>query len=135
MEKLNPCKTNIDACSLQPTDGASGEYAGVLVIRQETEDTRRTEHIQFLPLDEHFAIRSAVMTTSDCWVILDNRLGMLYVTTKECRGLHRYDCVSLDGDTNSQSSLRRTMTRINFWFHFQADEIYVSRVINQHGAG
>ena len=64
----------------------SGEYAGVLVIRQETEDTRRTEHmksrmdllyqrsLQFLSLDEHFAIRSAVMTTSDCWVIWDNRL-------------------------------------------------------------
>ena len=78
METLNPCKTSFDVCSLQPTDGASGEYAGVLVIRQETEDTRRTEHMksrmdllyqQFLPLDEHFAIRSAVMTTSDCWVI------------------------------------------------------------------
>ena len=143
-ETLNPCKTNFDACSLQPTDGASGEYAGVLVIRQETEDTGRTEHmrsrmdflyqrsLQFLPLDEHFAIRSAVMTTSDCWVILDNRLGMLEVTTKECHGLHRYDCVSLEGDTNSQSSLRRTTARINSWFHFQADEIYVSRVINQH---
>ena len=143
-ETLNPCKKSFDACSLQPTDGASGEYAGVLVIRQETEDTRRTEHmrsrmdllyqrsLQFLPLDEHFAIRSAVMTTSDCWVILDNRLGMLDVTTKECRGLHRYDCVSLEGDTNSQSSFRRTMTRINFWYNFQADEIYVSRVINQH---
>ena len=39
-ETLNPCKTSFDACSLQPTDGASGEYAGVLVIRQETEDTR-----------------------------------------------------------------------------------------------
>ena len=46
------------------------------------------------------------MTTSDCWVILDNRLGMLEVTTKECHGLHRYDVVSLEGDTNSQSSLR-----------------------------
>ena len=108
------------------------------MIRQETEDTRRTEYmrsrmdllyqrsLQFLPLDEHFAIRSAVMTTSDCWVILDNRLGMLEVTTKECRGLHRYDCVSLEGDTNSQSSLRRTMARINSWYNFQADEIYVS---------
>ena len=61
------CKTNFDACSLQPTDGVSGEYAGVLVIRQETEDTRRTEHMksrmdllyqQFLPLDDH--LRSAV---------------------------------------------------------------------------
>ena len=143
-ETLNRCKTSFDACSLQPTDGASGEYAGVLVIRQETEDTGRTEHmrsrmdllyqrsLQFLPLDEHFAIRSAVMTSADCWVILDNRLGMLDVTTKECRGLHRYDCVSLEGDTNSQSSLRRTMIRINFWFRFQADEIYVSRAINQH---
>ena len=29
-ETLNPCKTSFDACSLQPTDGASGEYAGVL---------------------------------------------------------------------------------------------------------
>ena len=57
---------------------------------------------------------------------------MLEVTTKECHGLHRYDCVSLEGDTNSQSSLRRTMARINSWFHFQADEIYASRVINQH---
>ena len=140
-ETLNPCKTNFDACPLQPTDGASGEYAGVLVIRQETEDSRRTEHMRsrmdllyqrFLPLDEHFAIRSAVMTTSDCCVILDNRLRMLDVTTKECHGLHRYDRVSLEGDTNSQSSLRRTMARINSWFHFQADEIYVSRVINQH---
>ena len=45
-ETLNPCKTSFDACSLQPTDGASGEYAGVLVIRQETEDTRRTEHMR-----------------------------------------------------------------------------------------
>ena len=55
---------------------------------------------------------------------------MLEVTTKECHGLHRYDCVSLEGDTNSQSSLRRTMTRINSWYNFQDDEIYVS-----HGAG
>ena len=47
METLNPCKKNFDACSLlQPTDGASGEYSGVLVIRQETEDTRRTEHMR-----------------------------------------------------------------------------------------
>ena len=45
-ETLNPCKTSFDACSLQPTDGASGEYAGVLVIRQETEDTRRTGHMR-----------------------------------------------------------------------------------------
>ena len=123
-ETLNPCKTNFDACPLQPTDGASGEYAGVLVIRQENEDTRRTEHmrsrmdllyqrsLQFLLLDEHFAIRSAAMTTSDCWVILDNRSRMLDVTPKECHGLHRYDCVSLEGDTNSQSSLRRTMASI-----------------------
>ena len=37
-ETLNPCKTSFDAFSLQPTDGASGEYAGLLVIRQETED-------------------------------------------------------------------------------------------------
>ena len=88
--------------------------------------------LQFLPLDEHFAIRSAVMNTSDCWVIWDNRLGMLEVTTKECHGLHRYDCVLLEGDTNSQCSLRRTMTRINSWYNFQADEIYASRVINQH---
>ena len=57
---------------------------------------------------------------------------MLEVTTKECHGLHRYDRVSLEGDTNSQSSLRRTMARINSWYNFQADEIYVSRVINQH---
>ena len=130
---MNPCKTSFDACSLQPTDGVSGEYAVVLVIRQETEDTRRTEHMksrmdllyqQFLPL-EHFAIRSAV-------IISDNRLGMLEVTTKECHGLHRYDRASLEGDTNSQSSLRRTMTRINRWFHFQAHENYLSRVINQH---
>ena len=141
-ETLNPCKTSFDACSLQPTDGASGEYAGLLVIRQETEDTGRTEHMRsrmdllyqpFLPLDEHFAIRSAVMTTSDCWVILDNRLGMLEVTMKECHGLHRYDRVSLEGDTNSQSSLRRTMTRINSWHNFQDDEIYVSQ--QAHGAG
>ena len=143
-ETLNPCKTSFDACSLQPTDGASGEYAGVLVIRQETEDTGRTEYmrsrmdllyrrsLQFLPLDEHFAIRSAVMTSSDCWVILDNRLRMLEVTTKECHGLHRYDRVSSEGDTNSQSSLRRTMARINSWYNVQADEIYVSLVINQH---
>ena len=114
------------------------------MIRQETEDTRRTEHmrsrmdllyqrsLQFLHLDEHFAIRSAAMTTSDCWVILDNRLRMLDVTTKECHGLHRYDRVSLEGDTNSQSSLRRTMARVNSRYNFQADEIYVSRVINQH---
>ena len=138
---MNPCKTSFDACSLQPTDGVSGQYAGLLVIRQETEDTGRTEHMrsrmdllyqQFLPLDEHFAIRSAVMTTSDCWVILDNRMRMLEVTMKECHGLHRYDRVSLEGDTSAQSSLRRTMARINSWYNFQADEIHVSRVINQH---
>ena len=29
-ETLNPCKTSFDASSLQPTDGASGEYAGVV---------------------------------------------------------------------------------------------------------
>ena len=55
---------------------------------------------------------------------------MLEVTTKECHGLHRYDCVKLEGDTNSLSSLRRTMTHINSWYNFQDDEIYVS-----HGAG
>ena len=57
---------------------------------------------------------------------------MLEVTTNKCHGLHRYDCVLLEGDTYSQSSLKRTMARINSWFHFQADEIHVSRVINQH---
>ena len=31
-EMLNPCKTGFDACSLQPTNGASGEYAGLPVI-------------------------------------------------------------------------------------------------------
>ena len=31
-EMLNPCKTSFDACSLQPTNGASGEHAGLLVI-------------------------------------------------------------------------------------------------------
>ena len=212
--------TGFDVCSLQPTSGASGEYAGLLVIRkyqesvgqvhrnvciiprsahdtnptsavmcgmkikwiddsqgvpleefmrvqhrnheaaihqlqasqaeelrrirQEAEDARRTEHmrsrmdllyrrsLQFLPLDEHFAIRSAVMTTSDCWVILDNGSRMLEVTTKECHGLHRYDRVSLEGGTSSQSSFRRTMARISSWFHFQADEMYVSGVISQH---
>ena len=41
-----------------------------------------------------------------------------------------YDHVSLEGDTNSQSSSRRTMARINRWYNFQADETYVSRVIN-----
>ena len=29
---LNPCKTSFDTCSLQPTNGAAGEYAGLLVI-------------------------------------------------------------------------------------------------------
>ena len=142
---------DFDACSLQPTNGISGEYAGLLVIRkyhesirQETEDTKGTEHmrsrmellyrrsLQFLPLDEHFAIRSAVMTTSDRWVILDNGSRMLEVTTKECHGLHRYDRVSMEGGTSSQSSFRQTMARINSWYNFQADEMYVSRVINQH---
>lgn len=88
--------------------------------------------LQFLPLDEHLVIRSAVMTTSDRWVILDNGSRMLEVTTKECHGLHRYDRVSLEGGTSSQSSFRRTMARINSWYNFQADEMYVSRVINQH---
>ena len=144
-------RRDFDACSLQPTSGASGEYAGLLVIRkyqesirQETEDTRRTEHmrsmmdplyrrsLQFLRLDEHLAIRSAVMTTSDRWVILGNGSRMLEVTTKECHGLHRYDRVSLEGGTSSQSSFRRTMARISSWYNFQADEMCVSRVINQH---
>ena len=31
-EMLNPCKTGFDACSLQPTNGASGKHAGLLVI-------------------------------------------------------------------------------------------------------
>ena len=51
---------------------------------------------------------------------------------KECHGLHRYDLVSLEGDRNSQSSWRRTTACINSWYNFQAYEIYVSRVINQH---
>ena len=29
---LNPCKTSFDTCSLQLTNGAKGEYAGLLVI-------------------------------------------------------------------------------------------------------
>ena len=33
-EMLNQCKTSFDACSLQPTNGAAGEYAGLLVIRK-----------------------------------------------------------------------------------------------------
>ena len=33
-ETLNQCKTSFDACSLQPTNGAAGEYAGLLVIRK-----------------------------------------------------------------------------------------------------
>ena len=33
-EMLNPCKTSFDACSLQPTNGASGEHAGLLVISE-----------------------------------------------------------------------------------------------------
>ena len=76
-----PCKTGFDACSLQPTNGVSGEYAGLLMIRkylesirQETEDTRRTEHMRsrmdlLYRRSLQFAIRSTVMTTSDCWVI------------------------------------------------------------------
>ena len=36
-EMLNPCKTGSDACSLQPTNGAAGEYAGLLVIRKNQE--------------------------------------------------------------------------------------------------
>ena len=32
MEMLNPCKTGFDACSLQPTNGVSGEYAEPPVI-------------------------------------------------------------------------------------------------------
>ena len=30
--------TGFDACSLQPTSGASGEYAGLLVIKKYLED-------------------------------------------------------------------------------------------------
>ena len=33
-ETLNQCKTSFDACSLQATNGAAGEYAGLLVIRK-----------------------------------------------------------------------------------------------------
>ena len=33
-ETLNQCKTSFDACSLQPINGAVGEYAGLLVIRK-----------------------------------------------------------------------------------------------------
>ena len=47
---------------------------------------------------------------------------------KECHGLHRYDLVSLEGDRNSQSSLRRTMARINSWYNFQDDESYTAQV-------
>ena len=37
-ETLNQCKTSFDACSLQPTNGAAGEYAGLLVIRKYQEN-------------------------------------------------------------------------------------------------
>ena len=37
MEMLNQCKTSFDACSLQPTNGAAGEYASLLVIRNDQE--------------------------------------------------------------------------------------------------
>ena len=72
------------------------------------------------------------MTTSDCWVILDDRLRMLDATKKERHRQHGHDRVSLEGDTSSQSSLRRTMARTNCWYSFHVDEIYFSRVINQH---
>ena len=36
-EILNPCNTGFDACSLQPTNGASGEHAGLLVISKHQE--------------------------------------------------------------------------------------------------
>ena len=57
-EMLNPCKTGFDACSLQPTNGVSGEYA-------EPPVTSKYQEI----IGQDFGMKSAHGTNPDSAVV------------------------------------------------------------------
>ena len=59
-EMLNPCKTGFDACSLQPTSDASGEYAGLLVIRKYQESIgQEHRNVCIIPRSAHGITQTA----------------------------------------------------------------------------
>ena len=87
-ETLNQCKTSFDACSLQPINGAVGEYAGLLVIRKYQESIR-----------QDLGMKSAHGTNPDSAVT-----SHIDMKIKSCQS----QGVSLEKLTSVQQELRRT---------------------------
>ena len=87
-ETLNQCKTSFDACSLQPTNGAAGEYAGLLVIRKYQES-----------IGQDLGMKSAHGTKPDSAVTSHTDMKI-----KSCQS----QGVSLEKIMSVQQELRRT---------------------------
>ena len=77
--------TGFNACSLQPTSGASGEYAGLLVIRQETEDVKENRPKGLVIVDiELVAVKSCKGPGSSGWngwqsIVMETEYGDAWV--------------------------------------------------------
>ena len=91
-ETLNQCKTSFDACSLQPTNGAAGEYAGLLVIRKYQES-----------IGQDLGVKSAHGTKVDSAVT-----SHIDMKIKSCQS----QGVSLEKLMSVQQELRRTRQEI-----------------------
>ena len=85
---LNPCKTGFDACSLQPTNGAAGEYVGLLVIRKYQES-----------IGQDLGMKSAHGTKPDSAVTSHTDMK---IKSRQSQG------VSLEKIMSVQEELRRT---------------------------
>ena len=123
MEMLNQCKTSFDACLLQPTNGAAGEYAGLMVIRKYQEsigqdlgmksahgtkpDSAVTSHIdmkikwiddsQGVPLDE---LKRTRQVTED---VEENKTKSLIIVDMELVAVKHHRAWVDKADENSQS--------------------------------
>ena len=87
-ETLNQCKTSFGACSLQPTNGAAGEYAGLLLIRKYQES-----------IGQDLGMKSAHGTKPDSAVTSHTDMKI-----KSCQS----QGVSLEKIMSVQQELRRT---------------------------
>ena len=87
-EMLNPCKTSFDACSLQPTNGASGEHAGLLMISKYQES-----------IGQDLGMKSAHGTKPDSAVTSHTDMK---IKSRQSQG------VSLEKFMSVQEELRRT---------------------------
>ena len=87
-ETLNRCKMSFDACSLQPTNGAVGEYAGLLVIRKYQES-----------IGQDLGMKSAHGTKPDSAVTSHTDMK---IKSRQSQG------VSLEKFMSAQEELRRT---------------------------